>query len=290
LYLLEGDIRLTQGRRDLALDAFERARQLGSPSPDLLQKLVLLYYERERFSDARQALDQLPPHLWSETERRIQLHLLAVEDKLPEDLELDKAASTPEGFVWLGRLLTDAGRGEEAERALRKALELEPGFPAAWSSLFLKKYRIDGPEAARAVIEEGRDQVDEKARSSFLATSYRLLQDFDQAEPHYLETATRFPDSLVAQQDIASFYFDFQKFDKMRPYIDRILKDQKPHDANAPPPRGSRTGSRGLVTAWPADARAFRSPIPPASLGSNEESGGRPHPQLRGESAAGTGV
>ena len=231
LYLLQGDIDLLRDNPEAAIESFERARRLGSDNPDALRNLVGIYYQRQQFDEARAALERLPQPLWSNRERQIQLHLLAMRGELPEDLDLEGMATDAESYIWLGRLMTDAGRQSDAERAYRMALELQPESPLAWVGLLTMKLRFDDKPGAASVLDEAKEAVPPHAKTSFLATGYRLLGDFENAETYYKQLLDEHPDKTPMLQDVASFYLQFQHPDEARPIVDKILAAENSADA-----------------------------------------------------------
>ncbi|HEY6563193.1 MAG TPA: tetratricopeptide repeat protein, partial [Pirellulaceae bacterium] len=235
LFSLRGDLEILQKRPDLAIVSLEKALELGSVNPIVLRNLARIYYERTRYADARRILDQLPPTLWEEYENRIHLHLLAMNQELPKDLKIDGAASNAEGYTWLGQLLSDAKRFDEATTSYRKALELDKEHPGAWSGLVLNRIRQGDKEGATKLLEEARDEIAARSQPSFLAVMYRMLGDFPNAEKYYLKTLETAGDDLAVRRDVATFYVENKKIDEVQSQLDRILRDAQPH-ADSPHP------------------------------------------------------
>ncbi len=234
LHEMRGDILLMKGRADLATAAYEQARTMGAETPELLQKLARLYYDQKLYDKARSSLDLLPREFWTKIEQRIHLHMLAMNKQLPDDLNIDDLGDQAEDFVWGARLLAEAGQADKAEQAFRKAVELDPKSPLAWSGLILLRFRANDLGQVEQLLKQAEEQVDPKAKSSLLATSYRVMGDFLNAEKYYLQSMQEHADSRELLQEVALFYLENNRPEKALPLLNRIVEGATPNDPKTP--------------------------------------------------------
>ena len=154
-----------QGRHDAALDAFERASRLQSPSPALLHNRAQALFHLRRFDEARAELERA---LGADAGLHPAWSLLAATlaeqgDGARAELAYDKAASlrpahAPTHFN-RALFLQRSGRGDDAMRGFRQALQADPGFAPARAVL------IDALEAAG--LESYRARRYEQAIASY---------------------------------------------------------------------------------------------------------------------------
>lgn len=231
LYALRGDLQLLEGRSDLAIESFELAKENGSQNALLDRSLARLYFAAQRFADAKQSLELLPKPLWTDFEQRINLQLLAMENKLPEKIDLDVEKTDAAGFVWLGNLLASVNRNTEAETAFKNALAKEPGNILGWAGLFSLKVTEGKREEANSIVDEAVKTIDERAKPSFLATTNRLLGNYERAEENYRKMVELNPDVPAAKQELISFLVETNQLDKARPLLEELTAIETNGDA-----------------------------------------------------------
>jgi cellulose synthase operon protein C len=223
LYALRGDLQLLEGRNDLAIESFELAKENGSQNAILDRSLARLYYGAQRFADAKKALEQLPKPLWTDFEQRINLQLLALENKLPAKIDLNEEQTDAAGFVWLGNLLAGAQRHEEADDAFQKAIKKESGNVLAWAGRFSIKVATGDRDGANAIVDEAVKLIDQRAVASFLATTNRMLGNYERAEENYRKVIEANPDNPAAKQELIRFFVEINQFEKARPLLEEVI-------------------------------------------------------------------
>ena len=125
--LLQGRLAELDGASAAALDAYQRAFDLGERRPDVAQSLVRMLAERGRWDEADQVMRRLQEQTVLTGALARQAAEVALQTHNGERaMELARlAAPAVDGYayhVWLGRILAAASRPEEAEDELRRAV------------------------------------------------------------------------------------------------------------------------------------------------------------------------
>lgn len=225
LYALKGDIQVVEGKSDLALESFIKAKDTGSLNPLIDRSLARLYFDAQRFAEAKRALEELPKPLWTDVESRIELSLLASEGKLPAEIPMDEEKTNADGFVWLGQLLAQVGRNEEATAAFDKALAKDRSTVLAWAGLFSLRLTEGKLDEAKKLAQDALAAIPEKSRSSFDATTSRMLGDNAAAEKAFLVTLQENPDKPEVKQELIKFYLDTNQGAKARPHLQALVDE-----------------------------------------------------------------
>lgn len=207
---LEAEIALRQGNPDEAIRAYQRARSLGPLTPQDLQRLVTLLASRQRSEEARQLLSEFDDGTLSPELKRMRaelaLHAGDRESALKMAEALVAGSSQPSDYLWYGKFLLQAQRGEEGIAALRHAVELSPKTPQERLMLIAGLIHAGKATEARAEAEALSKALPAEAVPSALAQAYHLLGDRPQAEAQYRAAVTAEPDDLDRQLQLASFY------------------------------------------------------------------------------------
>jgi tetratricopeptide (TPR) repeat protein len=156
-----GDLLRRLGRVGEARDAYRHAFEAAGGDPHLGLGLALLEMELGHFDDARTLIDAAADAGVEVGPARRRLGLaLARSGRFGEAVTvLDPLArgGDPEAAAALGRVLSEAGRQEEAEAVLRRAVDEDPENAAAWEHLGLVHLRqerwADARDASRRAVE-----------------------------------------------------------------------------------------------------------------------------------------
>ena len=116
----------TKGERD----ALEQALRINPRSAAAVHQLAEIYERDQDFETSRQLLEQLLVHS-------------------PLD-------ATNQG--WYARILWHIGRKQEAIEHLKRAVQLNPGYQWAWTSLSEWGAQMDQPHLARDIADELSEQ------------------------------------------------------------------------------------------------------------------------------------
>lgn len=162
-YISRGELLLKMNKLTEARDAYLRALDLDRTNADLWYNLAIVHIEMKEPSEAlknfNHALELSPRHklalfnsallmqesgdpkFWPEANRRF---LLYVEEE-PQDAN---------GYFNLGMLAMDANKDEAAERWMKKAIRLQPGFRSALFNLALLYSQSKRETEALPVLDE----------------------------------------------------------------------------------------------------------------------------------------
>ena len=152
---LMGRVYQTQNKTDWALKNYLDAVELGETDPLIIRQTLRLLFEKQRYADADRLLRQLQRQQlpFSPDMNRVSAELAVHQGEFKRALEIArKAAARTTDFqdhLWLGQILSVIGRQAkaaglakqaaellaEAEKALRREVELEPKISAMWVAL-----------------------------------------------------------------------------------------------------------------------------------------------------------
>ncbi len=156
--LLQGRLAELDGASAAALDAYQRAFDLGERRPDVARPLVRMLAERGRWDEADQVMRRLQEQTVLTGALARQAAEVALQTHNGERaVELARqAAPAVDGYVyhvWLGRVLAAAGRPEEAEAELRRAVHFPDAGWDATAALAAQLARQGRPADAEAAVE-----------------------------------------------------------------------------------------------------------------------------------------
>jgi tetratricopeptide (TPR) repeat protein len=227
--LLEAQIDDFQGKADFALMNYRRALALGARQPAVVLRLVQLLYERQRYVEADEVLQQVQKDvlLPAELERlaaEIALHNQDTERALA--LARSAVSRQPEDYrnhLWLGFSLWESGRQPEAEAALRHAIKAGGDAPEAWVALINYLVRTNQKEKVKTALQEAQARLRVGEGRLALAQCYELAVDYDQAKEHYQATLGAKPDDPLVLRNVAAFYLRAGELLQAEPILRKLL-------------------------------------------------------------------
>ena len=228
LLRLEGEIAVMEGRPEDAVKAYQQASELGPLRPAHLIQLVQLLCAQGRYEEAKSQLDKLGGRQISPLMNRIRVELDERTGELDRALEL--AAQTmadsdrATDFLWYGELLARAGKIEQAETALRRALQLDPRIPDAWLALVTLLAKHDKTAEAEQVVRDAQSQLPEDQTPLVLARCYEKLGRSENAEQYYVNALSLHPDDLSMIRRIVLFYMRGKQFHKAGKYLGQMIQ------------------------------------------------------------------
>lgn len=229
--LLEGALEELQGNLEQAADKYLRAIELGEQRPRVVQKTVQMLFERGRYLDADRVLRNLQGEnaaISGDLQRLAAEVSLQMRD-YDRALELarrpvEAGSSDYRDYLWLGQVLTVAGRRAEAEKFLRQAVTLNPLAPDAWVSLVQALATAGQKEKAVEVIRQAQSRLPEAQVPLVLAQCYELTGSLDQAEQQFLAVLKTNADDLKALRAAASFFLRIGRTEKAEALLLRMLE------------------------------------------------------------------
>jgi len=235
------------GKHDLALHEFQRALQLDPKNAGALVGLARSYEGSGRIADAEKAFQEaaaLRPDDWSgENELGAFYDRQAKYQNAIQAYKRGLEVTPDNAELWsnLGSAYIDQGGGkslELAEQALKKSIELSPGYPAYANLGILYMQERRYPEAAAATEDALKINGNDYMVWNNLMIAYEGAQKAAQAEgarrkaEELAEKAVQLrPRDALAHSTLASFYAADKKNEKALAHI-RTCVALAPDDAN----------------------------------------------------------
>ena len=230
--LLEGEIAELEKRKDIALEKYQQALDLGERRLPVIRRVVQLLYERHRFAEADQVLRRLQGSSGSNGDlNRLAAELSLRAQNSVRALELAQQAVSPDSrdyrdHIWLGQVRAAAGKSKEAEESFRRALQLGKKEPAAWMALVHYLAQRKQPEQAEELLREAKTKLPAEQASLTLAAGYEALGKGEQAEATYLAALKKRPKDLATLAQAARFYLAAGRRKDAEPHL-RTMLDPK---------------------------------------------------------------
>ncbi len=242
LYRVQGQAEILRGNYEAAADSFTRCLELGPPDPAVVQNLHAILSQLGRREEAQRLLARLGQEQRASVSPQQQAENLIELGNTQQALQLAdqvvaQDAKNPGRHLWHAQLLATAGKNDEAEQALRKAVALQPRRAQAWLALIGHLVSTGKEEQAEAELRRASLHVMEDEVSRVQAQGYEMLGDLDQAERHYQMLFQLQPDDPAVLRSLATFYlnhFDTRRLRQVMFFLDRILSGSEdlPGSAN----------------------------------------------------------
>jgi len=228
--LLEGNLYWEEGKKEEALERWQRATQLSPRDEASWQNLAQALYELQRYAEAADAFLRAY-ELSKRRELRFYAAVAYLKGKRPREaiphLEvLARGREVPE--EWLLALLQaylDVGGLEGAEKVLRRLLSRNPEKVDYWkwlAQIYLKQRRYIEAVASLEIASRLRGGREEKKE---LAQLYLGLNIPLKAARYYEEIYGSDPDPSACDR-IATFYLAAHKIEEALAFIDLAIKKE----------------------------------------------------------------
>jgi tetratricopeptide (TPR) repeat protein len=241
---LLGRVHEVQSKTDWALKNYMDAVELGERDPQIIRQTLRLLFNKQRYYDADRLLRELQRQQLplSPDMTRVSAELAIHQGDFQRALAIArKAAAGTKDYqddLWLGQILSVIGRQaktagqaksaqdllSEAERALRRAVELEPKIPATWIALVQFFSASEARDQAEKVIAEVSQKIPVKQVPLALAQCYEAVQDFGAAQKKYEAALAADPQDAVVVRAVADFYCRTKKSDLAEVQLSRMLE------------------------------------------------------------------
>jgi tetratricopeptide (TPR) repeat protein len=255
-YLHEQDGALTE-----AANAYSRAFRGGERRPGLGEHLTALLVEQGRLDEAdevvRQCEQQSPP---SAELARLGVEIALRQHSQERALELAPLAVANDTndyrqLIWLGQVLTQAGRPSEGEEALRQAVRRRGDLAETWLALIAHLVKLDQVGEAEAVRADMRRHLPAEQAPLAEASAAEVLSEWDKADRFYQQSLSRSPADGLVLQRAAHFYLRLNREKQAEPLLRRMLA------AEATVPAVSQAWARrqlALLLAFAGDDDKYR--------------------------------
>jgi tetratricopeptide (TPR) repeat protein len=242
LALAEGRIEALAENNGRAIEAYQRALNLGERNPEVIKQLVRWLMGSGRFLEAEAVIHRLeapeirsPDLQWLAAEASLRSHNVKEAVKWAQEAAV---RGTYQDYIWLGQVLwayiavtQDQRANQEAvknaEVAFRKALELSSDSPDTWVNLVLHLARTGQVKEAEVEIERAKASLakakipDTQVHVVF-GQCYQALRQMDKANSEY-EAAleAKKPEPFVLRA-AATFFLDMRRRDKAEQLLQQL--------------------------------------------------------------------
>ncbi|HZZ77734.1 MAG TPA: tetratricopeptide repeat protein, partial [Gemmataceae bacterium] len=178
---LRAEIAELQGRTDQAIANYRRAIDLGSRDPFASRQLLVLLSQAQRFDEVEQLLLRMQKQQGA-TDDLVRIYVAHScnrrDFRKAEYLIKQIVASNSKSYrdhLWMGQILSANGQSaKEAEKALRRAVELGRDQPDAWIGLVRHLISVGQNKEAKAEIEIAARTLPVDRKDVTLAQCYEL--------------------------------------------------------------------------------------------------------------------
>ncbi len=243
------------GKPDQALVNYREAIDMGERNPGAMLRLLQLLLQTRQYAEADKLVRQfdqeqgerLPPDIirvgaevalaLGETDRAVEKARKAVSAE---------SKNYPEQ-IWLAQVLGMAGRqakaaeqdkkGEElladAEKAVRRAVELEPKLPQTWVALVRFLAAVGAKDKAEKAIRDfqetsRKEHIPEKEALVPFAQCYEAINEMDRAEENYKAALAADPQNVTIVRAVTEFHVRAGKIEPAESQLLRILDGKLP--------------------------------------------------------------
>ncbi|MCG8583369.1 MAG: tetratricopeptide repeat protein, partial [Pirellulales bacterium] len=231
---LQGEIAWSERRFDDALSHYETAVAQGSRHVMVLRRLARLLHASGRHDEAltklsllgeeqKAGLTRIEAQSYSMTGDPTRALAMAKE-------AIEKGKDDWSNHLWYGQLLQRAERHDEAEKHLRRAVELKPDQPGNWVTLVAHLAKNDKRGDAEDAIRQVEATLPENVAPAILAQCYELLGKKDRAEKYYRQLHQIDPENTATNRVIAQFYLRNGDLPSGQKYLANIMKQSDKKD------------------------------------------------------------
>ncbi len=234
-------IDLLENKPDEAIGDLQAVIDLGQPNTELVKTLVKLLASRHRTDEALAILEANRPLVVGDSEMdQIQAQLELSSGQPKAALERLKSrfsedSTNPNQHLMQGELYANAGYYDEAEKEIRRSLELDPQLAGGWIDMVKLKVLQKKTDDALQILQEAQIKLPEDQRPLVLAQGYELLNDPTQAEQYFQAAVSAAPNNLPLLRQVAEFYLRSNRPGQAKKYLDQLVSSDstKPADKDA---------------------------------------------------------
>ncbi|MBN2294091.1 MAG: tetratricopeptide repeat protein [Pirellulales bacterium] len=234
-FILAGLIAERKGETEDAIDAYQRAMELGDRSLFSYQKLVRLLIGTGQVEEAQKLLARIESKVLlsdSLTEAQMVIYSQQGKSDLVRDVARKAIEARPNDYrphQRMGRLLESQKKFSEAEIAYKKAVKLSPDNLTVLGELFRFYVASKQKEKAEQILTSiaANDKIDEVQRTLAVAECRRVLGDSKAAEAAYRKAAKLAAENPVVQGHLVRYLLSQtkrEKWEEAKEILERLAK------------------------------------------------------------------
>jgi tetratricopeptide (TPR) repeat protein len=228
-FLLSGQLADLAGKPEDAARFYQQAVDLGATQPDVARRLVALLYQLKRIDQIDQVVLKLSEGGLALDELKLATAINALHRQ-----DFDKAVTLAReaisesstkylDLLFLSRILRAARRGSEAEKPLKRAIELAPRVADVWVDQVRFLVEARRSREIPQVIELAERALPRDHVGRTLALCHEIAGNHDEAAKLFESALKRHPDDPLTLRLAAEFYGKMMKFDKLKPLAAKLL-------------------------------------------------------------------
>jgi tetratricopeptide (TPR) repeat protein len=219
-----------QGRPQEAIARYRQAVERGVRDAFVVRRLVQLLSAQQRYQEAEQVVLQMEQRAPLSAElRRLAVVLSLRNDDFRRAEELVRQAGPAQANdyadqLWLGQVLAAGRRHDaEAEKALRRAVQLAKSVPETWVALVRFLADSGKLDQARAEVEKACTQLPGATTSLALAQCYEMIREPGRAGEVYKAALQARPDEPVTVRAAVTFLLRSSHLPEAEQQLRRLL-------------------------------------------------------------------
>ena len=231
--MLQYEIAILENSNADAIAALNRMRQLGTLTPKQNSQLVYLLFKEGRLDEAKAILADMG-RIQDPKLNRLKVSIEATTGDINDAFETaERIARDSDNSLeqlWLGQIALKAGKLDEAYKALKKAVELDPkNVDAALGLITVMKEKKDFSEID-SLIAAMDNQYEGENLALAKAEAMKIKGDAPRTYELYKEALDNNPHSLPLLYGMSQFLLQTTRPDAAMPYLQRImqLNDEQP--------------------------------------------------------------
>ncbi|MCJ8734461.1 hypothetical protein PDJAM_G00235700 [Pangasius djambal] len=239
-YISRGELLLKMNKPSEAKDAYLRALELDRTNADLWYNLAIVNIEMKDPSEAlrnfNRALDLNPRHKLALFNSALLMQESGEVKLRPEANRrflsyVEEEPNDANGYFNLGMLAMDAEENEAAERWMRKAIALQPGFRSALFNLALLLAQGKRERDALAVLDELLHHHPEHSKGLILKGDILMnqLKDTRGAQEAFERILRSDPGNVQAKHNLCVVYFEERQLARAEQCLQETLA-MAPHE------------------------------------------------------------
>lgn len=227
--LLLAQINDAEGDEDAAISSYIEAINLGERDPRMIRRTVAWLYKRKRFKETAQIIcllqeQQIPFSMeMTRLATDVFLQINDIERALAMVRKVESTSKISQEQIWAGQIYSTLGRDTDAERSLRKAIELDETAADAWAAL-IRHLGLTGQVAETdAALREAQQKIKSGEASLKLAQALDSFGRFDDAKIQFQSVLEADPNNIALIKRVVEFYLRHSNVRKAEPLLVQTL-------------------------------------------------------------------